>query len=88
MPAPVQLSHEASDIETGSGGGLGVCKVALDLSHSYVTSHACPLLPDKLPRKLCRGMGQKGWPVAMRQEWGEGSKRNSGGISKLEGWDT
>lgn len=23
-------------------------------------------------------MGQKGWPVTLRQEWGEGSKHNSG----------
>lgn len=38
-----------------------------------------PLLPDKLPRKHCRGMGQKGWPVTMKQGWGEGSKHISGG---------
>lgn len=58
--------------------GDGVCKIALDLSHSYIASHTCLFLPAKLPRKLCIGMGQKGWLMTLRQEWGEGSKHNSG----------
>lgn len=58
---------------------MGACKIALDLSHSLVTRHAWSL-PNKQPRKLCKGMRQAGWPVTKRQEWGEGSKGSSGGL--------